>query len=517
MTDLECDLLAHVVLEPSGHADAIAGGITAQSFTDPRRALAWLVACRVMASGIPLNPVALADEAARHRWLDLYDEAHGKGAGSHLQAGCDPGDDALAYLGGYGSLGDLWSTPGVSRGARSVGLVRDAQATREARAAIQAAGDALGRPDGSKARDVTLAALVERLCALQGHTADRTLGDCLDGAMAQGVEYATIREAGHGATASWGIPALDRMVPLRPGSVYVLAAGPGEGKTSLALQAAVESAAKGGRGAVAIASLEQTGEDLATIIAGRTLGIAPVAIREMTPAITPEIQDQLRALVKDWQGTGSMSVRDAGGADDAVTVGVLVAWLAQRRHASLGRLSLGIIDYLGLIDSPNPKWNDYQTLSHATKAIKRAALGLRIPILLLAQINRAGRGAVRDRGGKIQAQVEPSLADLRGSGTIEQDADAVVFLWRPGAAQEQAATVATQAIISKNRRGSKGRVDLWFHCRHQLFEEAPAEVSQMPPDYAKARGERARSAPSPSEDLFASPDPTDDRTHWSER
>jgi replicative DNA helicase len=276
---------------------------------------------------------------------------------------------------------------------------------------------------------------------------------------------------------------LDDEVQLRAGGLYVLAAGPGCGKTSLALHAASATAAESKSGQVLFASMEMTPADIAGILAGRALGIGADHIRNGT--LDGGTRDQVVEMAKKWK-QGGVIFRDGS---SGATADGLCAWARAKRNAAGGKLALVVIDYLQLLDSPDPRATEYQRLSYATRRLKQAALEIDAPILLLSQLSRDGTKQTRDREGKTKASPEPRLADLRGSGSIEQDADAVVALYRTG--EEEGEARPMRALILKNRRGRQGAIDLLFYGKTQTFTDTYARTD-----------ERMASPPSESEDAF---------------
>lgn len=406
-------------------------------------------------------------------------------------------DDSVAKaLGGLGMIAG-WDNiyPSPSGQAANVAILRDLAERRQVIEALRvAAQDLAKRTDPSRTCAHAVAGLVDRLApfAAGGGREDRTVGDALGQALADGDALRQRRDRGEIAAATWGLPSLDRAVPLRPGSMYVLTAPPGCGKTSLALMAAAATAGIAHAGAVLMVSLEMTGGDLATILAGRHLGIGAGTIRD--GLLDAESAADVEALAATWRAAGSLLIRDAS-TGSACTAAAVASWARMRQVAAGGRLALVVVDYLGLLESTDPRQTEYARLSDATRTIKRMAMALDVPVLLLAQLNRQGTTSLRDRGGRATVAPEPRLADLRGSGSIEQDADAVVALHRPS--MDPGSRVPIRALILKHRRGALGTVDLWFAGARQEFSEANGDAS---------RGERLRSASVAAEDAFNEPD-----------
>lgn len=413
---------------------------------------------------------------------------------------CAYEESALANAGGWAGIADLREREHSFIGTRDVeknaALLRNAGARRQIIQELRRVAEDVAASDLTAGPYEAVTQSQDRILGLLAGNADRSLGDHLHQALRAGEGYAALRDRGQAPVATWGIRELDDMVPLRPGAVIVLAGAPGSGKTSLMLESGTATAANAGPGAVAIASLEMTGPELASIVAARQVGISPAAIRERSASIPPEAWDRLEALAATWRASSSVLVRDAAGTTDNTTVDGLVAWLTQRRHAS-PRMALAVLDYLQLLDGTNPRQSEYERITHATRQLKRAAVSLRLPLLVLSQMNRAGRTAVKDRQGQVVCEPEPTLPDLRGSGSIEQDADAVVFLHTIGNPNPTDAAILVRAIVAKNRAGPKGSIDLWFHRRQQCFEVARAPGEDV--DFLRSRAARMSSAPHDSE------------------
>jgi replicative DNA helicase len=148
--------------------------------------------------------------------------------------------------------------------------------------------------------------------------------------------------------------------------------------------------------------------------------------------------------------------------DDTPSPTVLqIKAMARRLQAERG-LELIIIDYLQLIEPLNPNASPVQQVSENSRALKALARELNIPVLVISQLSRA----VEQRSPQI-----PRLADLRQSGTIEQDADVVLFIYRedryrPETSRKNIADV----IIAKHRNGPVGRVELYFDERTVTFK-----------------------------------------------
>ena len=468
---------------------------------DPLVQVLAVCADQALAGTISTNPDSLLALAAKMPHSACLDLRQGKPARAWNP--CDYAESALANAGGYPAVADLQVHTADFVGVRGVvanaPLLRNAGVRRRIIEELRQMAQSVAASDLAAGPGDAVAAHQDRVMALMSGGGERNMGDCLREALDAGKSFAAMRERGQAPAATWGIPALDALVPMRAGGLYILAAAPKAGKTSLALQAATAVAADAGHGAVAIGSLEMSGAELATIVAGRKLGIAPAAIRERSQAVAPELWERLDDLAVTWRASASVLVRDAAGVSDRITAEGFTSWLTQRRNAS-PRMSLAVLDYLQLLDATNPRATEYDRITSATRQLKRAAMSLRLPLLVLSQMNRAGRAQVKDRAGAIVGDPEPTLADLRGSGSIEQDADAVVFLHKIGKPDPNASAILVRATVAANRAGPEGTVDLWFHRRQQLFEEAVIPGAQV--DVLRERSRRMAAKPNDSEGVF---------------
>lgn len=150
--------------------------------------------------------------------------------------------------------------------------------------------------------------------------------------------------------------------------------------------------------------------------------------------------------------------------DDAASPTVLQMKAMCRRLQAEKGLGLVIIDYLQLMEPLNIEANPVQQVSENSRALKALARELNIPVLVVSQLSRA----VEQRSPQI-----PRLADLRQSGTIEQDADVVMFIYREDRARGEMAESTRKniadIIIAKHRNGPVGRVELYFDDRTVSF------------------------------------------------
>ena len=251
---------------------------------------------------------------------------------------------------------------------------------------------------------------------------------------------------------STGLPDLDRMLlGLNKSDFILIAARPGMGKTSIALNIALHVALVLKK-TVAFFSLEMSREQLTRLL-------SKAAMVPSQNLMTGQLTDsQWRSISEAAQQMSMSDIR----IDDNPSVTVSDMKASCRRVKDLG---LVCIDYLQLMSSAGTKnsWADnrQQAVSEISRMLKIMAKELNVPIICLSQLNRA----VESRQDK-----RPLLSDLRESGSIEQDADAVVALYREGYYVKEAENPnLAEALILKNRRGSTGTVYLNWLAEYTSF------------------------------------------------
>jgi replicative DNA helicase len=138
--------------------------------------------------------------------------------------------------------------------------------------------------------------------------------------------------------------------------------------------------------------------------------------------------------------------------DDSQGLNVTTAKAKLRRVKNLG---LVVIDYLGLMSADKKTESRVQEVSEISRNLKKLAMELGVPVVCCAQLNRGTEGQNGER--------RPGLANLRDSGSIEQDADIVIFLYRDDYCMKNDGPSEAEIIVAKNRHGSPGTVSLgWF-------------------------------------------------------
>lgn len=264
-----------------------------------------------------------------------------------------------------------------------------------------------------------------------------------------------------------GYTELDKLTSgLQPSELLILAARPSQGKTALALNLMENIAIRGGH-PVAMFSLEMSKESLLQRL------VASVAQIDAHKFRTGHLSKDDWRRMTDALGTISSAPLWI---DDAGSISVLEIGAKARRLKRDKGLSMLVVDYLQLITARGRFGNRQEEVSSISRGLKGLAKELKIPVLVLSQLTRAPE---RDERG-------PQLSDLRESGAIEQDADVVMFIYRPhffkaGATPEE--RDETELKIAKQRNGPVDSVKFVFRSRFTRFEEAaPDAFAQFAPE-----------------------------------
>lgn len=246
----------------------------------------------------------------------------------------------------------------------------------------------------------------------------------------------------------------DKLSGLQKSDLIILAARPSMGKTSLALDIA-RKAALNHNIAVGIFSLEMSSQQLVDRMLAAESRIDAWKLRTGKGLHIDEISVQLRDAM-DRLSKAPIYIDDQPGNN------ILKMRAIARRLKAEKNLGLIVVDYLQLMTPVQSKSTDnlVQQTTEISRSLKNLARDLDVPVLALSQLSRA----VESRGGK------PRLSDLRDSGSIEQDADVVMFIHREkDESGEQARSSATEILIEKHRNGPTGMVALSFDANKSTF------------------------------------------------
>ena len=253
---------------------------------------------------------------------------------------------------------------------------------------------------------------------------------------------------------STGLPDLDRTIlGLNKSELILVAARPGMGKTSIALNMALY-AALNLKKTVAVFSLEMSREQLVTRLLSRA------ALVPSQNLLTGQLSEQQwRDIAEAAQSLSMTDIR----IDDNPTLTVSDMNAQCRR---VPNLDLVVIDYLQLMQSAGSghSWSNEsrtQAVSDISRMLKIMAKELNVPVICLSQLSRANESRQDKR---------PMLSDLRESGAIEQDADVVIGLYRDGYYNKECENPnLAEAIILKNRKGQTGTVELLWLPEYTTF------------------------------------------------
>ncbi|CAN5123103.1 replicative DNA helicase [soil metagenome] len=241
-----------------------------------------------------------------------------------------------------------------------------------------------------------------------------------------------------------GFADLDHLLSgLQKSNLIILAARPGQGKTAIMLNIAMHVAVTQKK-PIGIFSLEMSKEELVDrfLVSQADVDAWRLKTGKLSEDDFTRLSHAMGMLadapifIDDTPGLNLMEMRSKA-----------------RRLQMEHNVGLIVVDYLQLVDPGRQYESRVQEVSVVSQALKNLARELSVPVLSASQLNRA----VEHRGG----DKKPQLADLRESGAIEQDADVVMFLYRPDA-EATGPNIPTKLLVAKHRNGATGEVDLLF-------------------------------------------------------
>lgn len=250
-----------------------------------------------------------------------------------------------------------------------------------------------------------------------------------------------------------GFTQLDRLLGgFQKSDLIILAARPAVGKTSLALNFALNAARKY-RKVVAYFSLEMSSEQLVLRLLSTETGIDQQRLRK------GEIEDRDWDMIMAAAGELSSTMLYI---DDTPALSALELRTKARRLQAEHGLDLIVVDYLQLMRGDTRSENRVQEISYISRALKGLARELEAPVIALSQLSRA-----------IEARTDhkPMLSDLRESGAIEQDSDIVMFIYREDMVKENSDRKnIADVIVAKHRNGPTDTIPLYFRKELTKFE-----------------------------------------------
>ncbi len=235
---------------------------------------------------------------------------------------------------------------------------------------------------------------------------------------------------------------------LQPSDLVILAARPSVGKTSFALNIA-EHAAVRDKKSVGIFSLEMSKEQLVLRLLS---SVSSIDSQRLRSGFLEEMDFARIAPAMNALSEAPVYI------DDTPNISTMELRTKARRLQAENGLDLVVVDYLQLMQSSitTKDANRVQEVGEISRGLKALARELKVPVLALSQLSRQP---------EMRESKEPRLSDLRESGSIEQDADLVMFLYREkerGSDDQQADGEVVKLKLAKHRNGPTGEIDLWF-------------------------------------------------------
>ncbi len=386
--------------------------------------------CELCEAGKPVDTVTVIERLERKSLLD---------------------EDGTVYIAGLSA-----SVPSAQSVMHYIDIVEQKSVLR----ALIAAGNTIIKDATSS--DEEVADIVNRAGDLLYKIAVKRRRDSLEHikkALLEG--YTAISDAMNSERGFLGIPTgfklLDKMLSgLQKSQLIVVAGRPGMGKTSFALNVA-QHVAVAENVPVAIFSLEMAREQL--------------ALRMMcSEALVDSQKTRVGGLTHDDFDRLYVAVTQLGAApiyiDDSPAITVMEMLAKARRLKKDKQLGLIVIDYLQLMSGKDRRENRQQEISAMTRSLKIMAKELELPVMLLSQLSRASEKRDSKR---------PLLSDLRESGSIEQDADVVLFLHRENYYNKEADNIS-QIIVAKQRSGPTGDINVGWRGDQTRFMELSAQA-----------------------------------------
>lgn len=329
-------------------------------------------------------------------------------------------------------------------------LLTDLYLRREATAALTEAQGIL-REQQTQSAPAAINKIVDRLLSVTKSTSEQNC-KVMDINKAMRELYEDLELDEEDAGIKTGFIELDnRLGGLRPGQLVVIAGRPGMGKTTLALNVADHVAMVTGK-CCPFFSMEMSSLELTQRLTSARAGIPLAHLRNRT--MTAADKHQL-STVAPVIHQSTLQVIDGS----AMTLAQITT-ICNRLRRQRGSLGAVFIDYLGIMGGIN-RDNEVGSLAAITTSLKAFAKTLGCPIVLLAQLNR---------GNEARPNRKPVASDLRGSGSIEQDADMVLLVHREEVYKpEESNKGLAQVIIGKNRNGPTGDVLLAFEGVYSRF------------------------------------------------
>ncbi len=431
--DAERALLGALLLSRDAVAAAAEVVPGADVFYRPAHAHVYDAITVLTARGEVADPITVADELRRR---DLLDAAGGTAALVELQA----------------------DAPGTANAAHYARIVRDHALLRRL---IGAAGTisetAYGVPDDVRKVVDEAESLVFDIARHEGEGTTARMADLLSETLDR-IEMLHERGSEITGTAT-GFYDIDEMTAgLQPGALVVVGARPAMGKTALALGMATNAALRNDK-AVLMFSLEMSKVELVQRILCAEARVDSKRIRN------GRLDD------RDWTNISNAMGRMGDAKiwiDDNPNVSIMeIRSKARRLRSEVGELGMVVVDYIQLMTGRTTAENRQVEVAEISRGLKLLARELECPVVALAQLNR---------GLEQRSDKRPMLSDLRESGSLEQDADVVMFLYRDEVYEPTPENAGlAEVIIAKQRNGPTGVARLSFLGHLTRFESMPKD------------------------------------------
>lgn len=283
-----------------------------------------------------------------------------------------------------------------------------------------------------------------------------------------------------------GFPTLDeKTTGLHPGQFIIIAARPGVGKSTLAVDFARNASYRAGK-SIMFFSLEMGRSELAMRILAAESRVELNKIRSG------------KLSVEEWENIAATSERFIGSnfiIDDSPNTTITqIRSKALRQKNSEAGLDMILLDYLQLMRSPGVVESRQQEVSDFSRSLKLLAKELKVPVIALSQLNR---------GSENRTDKRPMISDLRESGSLEQDADMVMLIHRPEATDPNDNPGNADLILAKNRSGETGNIQLMPLLAFSKFLERAKFADD--PEFDSVSDEEA-GAPPPEENMDSIPE-----------
>ena len=266
-----------------------------------------------------------------------------------------------------------------------------------------------------------------------------------------------------------GFRDIDRMLGgFRGGDLITVAARPGMGKSALVEQFAINAARSGNPAAIFSLEMPSLQLGMRLVASESKIDLGQLRLGAFSPSLWPQIVNTISMLspVPVWiDDTPAISVFEMRSRARRLSTEI------SQKTGGAGKLGLIVIDYLQLMSPPERSRSREQEVGAISRSLKEIAKQLQVPVIAVSALNR---------GAEQRQDKRPQLSDLRESGSIEQDADVVMMLYRPGyydRKNDPALKGWAEVLIEKQRNGPTGMVKLSFQEKLARFDDFADEYA----------------------------------------